>query len=78
MFRYISTRLKYSQISPIFKRGDKTVMTNYRPISLLTSFSNIFEKVIYNRVQYHIDTNNILAQEQYGVGCRYMKRQPLL
>jgi hypothetical protein len=60
------TRLKYSQISPIFKKGEKTEMANYRPICLLTSFSKIFEKVIYNRVQHHIDANNILAQEQYG------------
>jgi hypothetical protein len=41
-------------------------MANYRPISLLTSFSKIFEKVIYNRVQYHIEVNNIFAQDQYG------------
>jgi hypothetical protein len=41
-------------------------MFNYRPISLLTSFSKIFEKVIYSRIKHHIDANNILAQEQYG------------
>jgi hypothetical protein len=40
----IFPRLKYSQISPIFKKGDKAVMSNYGPKSLLTSFSNIFEK----------------------------------
>jgi hypothetical protein len=39
---------------------------NYRPISLLTSFSKIFEKVIYSRLQYHLDINNILAHEQHG------------
>jgi len=38
------TRLKYSIITPLHKRGDKNV-TNYRPISLLTSFSKIFEKL---------------------------------
>jgi hypothetical protein len=48
------TRLKYSQISPIFKNGSKTEMSNYRPISLLTSFSKVFGKVIYNRVHNHI------------------------
>jgi hypothetical protein len=31
----------------------------------MTSFSEIFEKVIFNRLQYHIDANNILVQEQY-------------
>jgi len=41
------SRLKFSQINPIFKKGSKTEMSNYRPISLLTSFSKGFEKVIY-------------------------------
>ena len=53
--------LKYSQISPIFKKGDNTEMLNYRP-----SFSKIFERVIYNRLQFHMHSNNILAQEQYS------------
>jgi hypothetical protein len=37
-------------------------MSNYRPLSLLTSFSKIFEKLIYVR----IFDSNILADEQYG------------
>jgi len=60
------SRLKVSQINPIFKKGSKTDMSNYRPISLLTSFSKVFEKVIYNTVHNHINVNNILAKEQYG------------
>ena len=59
-------RLKYSQISPIFKKGDKTEMSKYGPISLLTSFSKIVQRVIYNRWQFHIHSNNILAQEENG------------
>ena len=41
-------------------------MSNYRPISLLTCFSKVSEKVIHNRVHNHIKVNNILAKEQYG------------
>jgi hypothetical protein len=33
---------------------------------MLTSFSKIFEKIIFNRLQHHFDINNILAHEQYG------------
>jgi len=51
-------------MGPIFKEVDKTKMSNYRPVSLLTSFSKVFERVIYNRVQFHIHGYNILAQEQ--------------
>ena len=43
-------RLKYALIRPVYKKGDKHLVTNYRPISLLTSFSKMFEKLIqWNR-----------------------------
>jgi hypothetical protein len=38
-------RLKYSVIKPLFKKGDKKDLKIFRPISLLTSFSKIFEKL---------------------------------
>jgi len=38
------TRLKFSQISPVFKTGDKTSMSAYRPISFLTFFANFLKK----------------------------------
>jgi hypothetical protein len=60
------TRLKFSQINPIFKQGSKAEVSTYRPISLLTSFSKIFEEVIYKRLYDHVNSNNILANEQYG------------
>jgi hypothetical protein len=72
------SRLKYSQINSIFKKGDRTDIANYRLISLLTSFSKIFERIIYNRFQ-HLDINNILAGEQHGfrtISC--LLNQPLM
>jgi exonuclease III len=60
------SRLKFSEVRPIYKKGDGKDVSNYRPISLLTSFSKIFEKVVYNRLHKHIECNHILAAEQFG------------
>ena len=38
--------MKLAKIVPIFKSGDKKIISNYRPISVLTFFSKIFEKTI--------------------------------
>jgi hypothetical protein len=59
-------RLKYAIFRPILKKGDKLETSNYRPISLLTSFSKIIEKLIYNRLLLHLDKNNMLANEKFG------------
>jgi len=59
-------RLKFSLIKPIYKSGDKSSPSKYRPISLLPAFSNIFEKVIYKRLFDHFNNNAILNEHQYG------------
>jgi hypothetical protein len=66
-------RLKYSIVTPIYicishmyKKGDKNNVSNFWPISLLPSFSKIFERVIYNRLMDHLHTNNILTNSRSG------------
>ena len=49
-------RLNYATIELVCKKGDKLLTKNYRPISLLTSFSKIIEKLIYVRLYEHIYT----------------------
>jgi len=56
-------RLKYAIIKTLYKKGDKFLSTNYMQISLLTSFSKIFEKLTQSRLYKHIYTSNILAKE---------------
>ena len=44
-------------IIPIFKSGDKSLVYNYRPISLLCSISNVMERLIYNNIINHVSSS---------------------
>jgi hypothetical protein len=59
-------RLKYSEIKPLFKKGDKTSISIYRPISFHISLCNIIEEITYKRLYDHININYILVKEQFG------------
>ena len=43
-------KLKMAKVLPLFKKEDHTVMDNYRPISLLTAISKLFEKVVFSQL----------------------------
>jgi len=58
--------LKYSNITSFVKKEGNMNISNYRPISLLPSFSKVFEKVMYSRLWEHFNINKILVQEQCG------------
>ena len=58
--------LKVAEVVPIFKKGDKNVTGNYRPISLLSPFSKIFERHIYNQLYNFVTKHKILHTHQYG------------
>ena len=58
--------LKLTKVIPIFKYGDKTDITNYRPISVLSFFSKVFEKTINNCLIKFIDNHDILYKYQFG------------
>jgi len=59
-------RWEFLEVRPLFKKGDITEFSNYRPSSLLTSFSKITEKIIYRRLYSYLNDNNILVKDQYG------------
>jgi len=69
---YFLIRLKYAIIRPLHKNDDRCQVSNYRSVSLLTSFSKIFEMVTQRRILKHLTKYYILSTEQYGfrVGLR--------
>ena len=57
--------LKLAKVVPIFKKWNKLNMNNYRPISLLTCLSKIFEKVIFHRFTDFFNKQSVLGFNQY-------------
>ena len=60
------TKLKLSKIVPVFKTDDETDPNNYRPISLLSNFNRIFERLMYTRIMSYIEKHNLIYSSQYG------------
>ena len=60
------SELKIARIVPIFKSGDPSLLNNYRPISVLSFFSKIFEKIVYNIVFDFLYENKVLYDYQFG------------
>ena len=58
--------LKISKVVPVYKKGDKTDRSNYRPISVLPALSKIYERVMYNRIFKHLIDNNLFDNQQHG------------
>jgi hypothetical protein len=58
--------LKYSIVKPLYKNGDRSGISNYRPVSLLRVFSKVLEKTLYCRLNQCLSINNIPATGQYG------------
>lgn len=59
-------QFKLAVISPIYKKGPKHLVQNYRPLSLLSSTSKLFERCIKTRLNKFLEENEILSDTQYG------------
>ena len=57
---------KTGKITPIHKKGNKELLENYRPVSVLPIFGKIFEKIIYNRLYNFFTKENVLNDNQFG------------
>ena len=58
--------MKVAKVVPLYKSGDRSNASNYRPISLLPCLSKVIEKLIYSRLTNFLNKHSILHQNQYG------------
>ena len=71
-------KLKIAKIMPVFKSNDKSKLTNYRPISLLSAFSKVFEKVMLIQLNEHFSTFKLYYDCQYGFRPRHSTEHAIL
>ncbi|CAB3246778.1 unnamed protein product [Arctia plantaginis] len=57
---------KRALVHPIYKSGDRDSVSNYRPISVLSTLSKIIEKILNNRLLNYLNSNKIIVDNQYG------------
>ena len=69
--------MKLSEIIPLFKKGCRDQMVNYRPISLLITLSKLLEKCMYTRIYNFINKYNIFYSKQHGFRSRHSCEQAI-
>ena len=57
---------KLADVTPIFKKNDKQLIKNYRPISLLPICGKLFEKILFNKLYNYFTANNFITKNQSG------------
>ena len=70
--------MEKASVVPVHKKEDKSLSKNYSPISLLPIFSKIFERVIYNSIFNHFQSNKIGTSSQSGFLPGYSRIAQLL
>ena len=62
----VPRELKIARVIPIFKTGDRGLFNNYRPVSVLSIFSKLLERVMHKRLLNFLNKYNILSINQFG------------
>ena len=60
------TEWKVAKIIPLHKSGPKNLVDNYRPISILSAISKIFEKILHKQLFAYLNNNNLISKHQFG------------
>ena len=55
-----------AKVTPVYKKCDKKLTNNYRPISVLPVISKVFETVIFDQLTEYFTNNNLFSSQQYG------------
>ena len=69
---------RYANISPVFKKGDRHLPENYRPVSLTCVISKLMEHVVCRHILNHLDKHKVLTNLNHGFRAGYSCETQLL
>ena len=75
---HFPAKWKVAKVTPIYKDGDKSDVSNYRPISVLPILSKILERVVHDQLYNYLTCNNILHPCQSGFRCNHSTSTTLI
>ena len=75
---YVNGIQRLARVVPILKAGDPSQIANYIPISVVTFFSKVFEKIMYNCILKCMDDNHVFYEHQYGFRQKHSTQQTII
>ena len=66
----VPTDWRLANIAPIFKKGDRSKPSNYRPVSLTSILGKALEHIVVSQAMDHLDKHKILIDSQHGFRSR--------
>jgi len=74
----VPTEWKLARVTPIFKKGKRQDVNNYRPISIIPAVAKVFEQIIYDQFFKYLNDNDLLVSCQYGFSSLHSTLTSLL
>ena len=69
---------KIAKATAVFKKGSRLLVSNYRPISLLSNINKILEKLVFSRMFKFLDENNCIYSHQFGFRPKHSTNHALV
>ena len=67
----VPDRFKLARVIRVFKKGSQVSLSNYRPISLLSVFNKLLEKLVFNRFSNYLEKRELIYSKQFGFRSRH-------
>ena len=74
----VPDKFKLAKVMPVFKKGSQTNLSNYRPISLLSVFNKLLEKLMFNWSANFSEKRHLICNKQFGFHSHHLTDHAVL